>query len=81
MEENYRGYKIRCEAGPGRENDHFKPVVQINWTINGHERVMLWCFARRLATHKDTLKGKALRSARTGLMTTVALTAKSLRPL
>ena len=80
MEENYKGYKIRCEAAPIQENGDFKPIVQINWTINGHERVMLWCFARRLATHKDAER-EGLAFGKNWIDDNRGLTSKSLRPL
>ena len=56
MEENYRGYKIRSGAAPVRDSNEFKPIAQVNWTENGHERVKLWmdwCFVRISATYKD----------------------------
>ena len=56
MEHAYKGFLIRSDAAAIRDSVGFKPIVQINWTENGQERVKLWmewAFVKSFATYKD----------------------------
>ena len=80
MEENYRGYKIHCEAAPIRENGLFKSIVKINWNINGNERVMV-CESPTCARSPKEAEGEGLAFGKKWIDDHRGLTSKSLLPL
>lgn len=41
MKQTYKQFTIRSDAAPLRDNK-WKPIAQINWSENGHDRVKLW---------------------------------------
>ena len=55
MKQTYKQFTIRSGAAPVRDKK-WKPLAQINWSENGHDRVKLWMqwfFDHTFATSRE----------------------------